>query len=445
MAVASILAALGIVELDRAVLSPVSFPVLSMLEVSAEAARSVLSTIAGSMMTVTGVVFSITVVALTLASSQFGPRLLRTFLRDRGSQFAFGTFLATFCYSLIVLRSVGSPDEVPTVATALGVVLAISSLFVLIYFIHHVASSIQASTVIAAVAAEIDEQLEHLVPEGAQEDRASSREGAEPHQGREDGARPSGACEAFDSDTSSSSVVAQSEGFVRVIDRECALRAAEAHDLLIRYEIRPGDFVTTMTEVARVTPEDRVTDDVLRAVHQSYVVGDHRTPVQDLRFLTDQLSEMAVRALSPGLNDPNTAIECIQRLGSVVERLAARRMPAGSMQDASGVLRVTMPEMRFDAILGSCFDELRSHGADDPDVAIALIDALGRAASRCREPDRIDVLREHLDETRDAFRRSSAAASARDRTRVDAAHRRAAQRIESAAPAQAGPRASHAT
>ena len=162
MTISAGLLAVAAVEIDRRVPPEATASIPWLSYVSAESARSVLSTVAGSMMTVTGVVFSITIVALTLTSSQFGPRLLRTFFRDRGTQISLGAFLATYLYSLVVLRAVENPERVPYIATAGAVVFAIVSVFVLIFFIHHAAIALQASSVIAAVSREIEAQIPSL-------------------------------------------------------------------------------------------------------------------------------------------------------------------------------------------------------------------------------------------------------------------------------------------
>ncbi|MCA9501839.1 MAG: DUF2254 domain-containing protein [Myxococcales bacterium] len=408
MAILSGAIALGMLELDRQL--PVgwgtSLPWLTRVDV--EGARAVLSTIAGSMITVTGVVFSITVVALTLTSSQFGPRLLRTFFRDRGSQVALGTFLATFCYSLLVLQAVGSAERVPQLATAGAVGLAIASLFVLIFFVHHAASSIQASNVIAAVADEIRAQVPTLFPETLGD--AKPRE-----------PNPEERVRIQRLDVAGRVIRARGEGYVRVIDETAILGPASERDLVVRLLVRPGDFVAQASGIACVDATsdlDPVVEDELRS---AFVLGDQRTPVQDLRFLTDQLSEMAVRALSPGVNDPKTAIECLDRMGGLLAQLADRAMPSGLRYDEGGMLRLVVEPTRFDEIAASCFDSVRCHGAEDPQVVVAVFAALRAGLVEGIEPARIPVLETHAREMHAAFRRSRSSASERDRAAVDAA------------------------
>ena len=382
-------------------------------QTDADGTRAVLSVIAGSMITVTGVVFSITIVALTLASSQFGPRLLRTFLRDRSNQVAFGVFVSTFLYSLLVLRSVTS-DDVPHLASTVAVILVLASLFVLIYFIHHTASAIQASSVISAVAAEIDEQMTSLFPESigrGDEATTSAEEQALLERLREDGAV----------------VRAPASGFVRLVDETRLLRLTKAHDVAVSLSVRPGDFVCEDEPMARAGPANRVTDALAAALADCLVLGEHRSAVQDLGFLTGQLAEIAIRALSPGVNDPRTAMDCIERLGAVVRRAAGRRMPAAARHDDGGRLRVVAPPATFEQVAGSCLDAVRRHGAGHVEVVVKLLYVIGRAGEDAPAARR-RVLARQADETIRAFA-LAATPTARDRHAVDQAFEAASNRL----------------
>lgn len=371
-----------------------------------EGSRAVLAAVVGSIITVTGVVFSVTIVALTLASSQFGPRLLRSFLRDRGNQVVLGALVATFLYNLLVLRAVGREDRVPHLATLAGVALAVVSLFVLIYFVHHSASSIQASSVIAAVADEIDERLPSLFPErlgegvpvpsGADEVRERLAE-----QGR--------------------GAFSISQGYVRLVDTDAVLELAVEHDLRIELCRRPGDFVCAGSLLARIGPEEKLDDAVVSKLVAAFVTGPSRTPVQDLGFLTDQLTEMAVRALSPGVNDPQTAVSCVDRLGAVIAALSEREMPSAARADGSGTLRVVSPVLSFEEVVAGCLDPIRRYGAGHAQVVEAVMGTLRELGAREVPSARRRVLVEHADELHRAFRRSTEAG--RDLARIAQAHR----------------------
>lgn len=415
MAFGAVVASFGLVELD-AIVDLRRIPWVASTE--AENTRSVLSLIAGSMITVTGVVFSITVVALTLASSQFGPRILRNFLRARANQIAFGTFVATFLYSLLVLRAVRG-EQVPHIASAVAVVFAVLSLFVLIYFIHHTARSIQASTIIASVAKEIDVLIPRLFPESREENQAQAgARSIEELQARlaKDGAE----------------VPATSDGYVRVLDDDAVLSTAVKHELFVMLRYRAGDFVCAGNSLARIGPTENVTDDIKSSLRESFVFGNYRTPVQDLRVLTGQLTEIALRALSPGVNDPRTASDCVQRLGAVVCATANRAMPVGSRSDDSGTLRVVLPHATFEEVVSSCFDPIRRYGIEHMQVVIALFDALRDAGECCRDPARRRILAEHALEIQRDFE-AQGRKSARDVARAQRAFEQAMRLLETQA------------
>jgi uncharacterized membrane protein len=405
MVVAASAAALVLLELDESLEVHQIRQLPWVQDVGPDGARSLLSSIAGSMITVTGVVFSITIVALTLASSQYGPRLLRNFLRDRGNQVVLGAFVATFLYSLLVLRAVDA-SRVPHVATAGAVALALACVFVLIYFCHHAATSIQASAIIENVVREIESALGRLFPEriGRGALREPEDEGA--------------SLRAVPQETRD--VLASASGYVRAVEPARLIEIAVEHDLVVELVMRPGDFAIAGSPLARAGPAERAGADVLAALHACFDVGRFRTPTQDLTFLTDQLAEMAVRALSSGINDPNTAIACVHRLGAVLADVACREMPSPRRLDDSGRLRLVTRATRFSDIASSCLDPIRRYGARDAAVVEAALAALGAASDRCPDPRRRACLREHAREWGEAFARSDLPRTERERARVAA-------------------------
>jgi len=294
----------------------------------AEGATAMLSTIASSMITIAGVVFSMTLVALSLASSQLGPRLLRTFMTDKTNQVVLGTFVATFLYSLMVLRAIRRADEgifVPHLSVAFGVILAVASLGVLVYFIHHVAVSIQADNVVARIGAELTESIDRLFPENTGK---SLGEGS--------------FTEAFGRDCCA--IGASEDGYVQLIDSDALLALAEEEDMVLRVERRPGQFVVKGSPLAFGWPGGRVDEKIKARIDGAFVLGSYRSPAQDVEFGINQLVEIAVRALSPGVNDPFTAIACADRLGAALACLAQRESRPWRHHDAENKLRlVTQP------------------------------------------------------------------------------------------------------
>lgn len=351
----------------------------------AEGASSLLGAIAGSMITIAGVVFSITLVALSLASSQLGPRLLRNFMRDTTTQVALGAFVSTFLYCLLVLRTIRRVDEVdfvPHLSVTGGVLLAVVSVGVLIFFIHHVSVSIQANEIVARVGMELIEEIDRLFPEHI--GRGTLRiptylpdAGFLDTFGRE--ARPVGSTE---------------DGYLQFVDEDALLELAIQEDAVIRIERRPGHYVVAARPLVFVWPGERVNDRLVDRITSAFSMDNQRTSGQDIEFTVNQLVEVAARALSPGVNDPFTAITCVDYLGSSLCRLAQRKMPSPYRHDTKGQLRVLSPVVTFPDVTDTAFNQIRQYGCSSPAVTIRLLETIAviagfvhrkedRAALRC--------------------------------------------------------------
>lgn len=351
-----------------------------------QGAREILSTIAGSMITVAGVVFSITVVVLALASSQFGPRILRNFMRDRGNQIVLGTFISTFTYCLLVLRTIrgqdGSSEFVPHVSVTVGIVLALASLGVLIYFIHHVSVSIQAPIIIARVAEEFDRGVERLFPEMLGESPPEEIESA----------NASHVPPALDLD--GGRVPSCATGYLQAIDSDGLIGVANEKDLLIKVNFHPGEFITEGSDLVLTWPRQIIDKNLITEINSAFILGAERTETQDIAFSVHQLVEIAVRALSPGINDPFTALTCIDRLGAALCLLAERKMPSPYRYDASGKLRVIAKVTSFAELTNVAFEPIRQYGRSSALVDIRLLDTLSVIAAHVRrEQDRRALVR----------------------------------------------------
>jgi uncharacterized membrane protein len=335
-----------------------------------EGARAVLSTIAGSMITVAGTVFSITIVALTLASGQFGPRLLRNYIRDRGNQFVLGVFTATFLYCLLILRTVrGGEDHpfVPGVSVSVALALALLGLGVLIYFIHHVAVSIQASQVIAVVNQELLETIDRLWPTQLGEEPETSAEQA----------RQIAAAKTAESQP----VAASASGYIDAVNGDALLGIARERNLVIALARRPGHFIVKGSVLANVSPVDAVDKQLEREINSMLTLSSHRTPFQDVEFAVDQLVEIAVRALSPGINDPFTAMSCLDRLGEALCRLAHRSVPSPYRYDDEQRLRVIARPAEFSGVVDAAFNQIRQYGSSSAAVLIRMLETLAVVAN----------------------------------------------------------------
>jgi uncharacterized membrane protein len=349
-----------------------------------EGARSLLSTVGSSAITVAGTTFSITIAALSLASSQFGPRLLRTFVRDTGNQVVLGTFVATFLYCLLVVRTVRGLEDtrvVPHLSVTVGVLLAVANLAVLIYFVHHVAMSIRADQVIGAVGDDLDDAINQLFPaqlgQGliAQTDEAAAT------------VAPAAAA------PDARAISLGRDGYLQVVDVTTLLALARKHDLVVTLRVRPGDFVVAGELVALAWPGARVDDARYAELAGVFILGRERSAQQDVLFVVNQLVEVASRALSPGINDPFTAITCLDQLGAALCRVARRPLPDGRRYDDAGRLRVIAEPVRFAELVDTAFDQIRTYGREHLVVIVRLLETIAKVGGATDAPERLEPLR----------------------------------------------------
>lgn len=336
-----------------------------------EGARSLMSALIGAMITVAGVVFSITVVVLTLASQQFGPLLLRNFVRDKGSQIVLGTFVSTFVFCLLALRTVRGNDPdifVPEASVTTGVALGIVSIGVLVYFIHHISVFIQAPHLIDVVYQDLDQTIDRIFPEQLGKPAA-----ANPTEEQDRKA-------ASQFDLGSGVVKSESRGYVNEIDSDALLSAASRHGLVVRLLRYPGDFVVAESDLVQVLPPEAVNHEVASKLNDAFIFGARRTSTQDLDFLFSQLVEIAVRSLSPGINDPFTAVIVIDHLCAAFCKLAARAMPSPYRHDDDGNLRVVASAATFVRLFDAGFNPTRYYGKKHPAVLARLLWAIATAA-----------------------------------------------------------------
>jgi uncharacterized membrane protein len=350
--------------------------------------RAILSAIASSMVSVATTAFSITIVALQLASSQFGPRLLRNFMQDTGNQVVLGTFISTFVYSLMVLRTINGVEEnefVPYIAVTCGIGLAIASVGVLIYFIHHSASSIQVDQVIKKVGSDLDDPIERLFPEKI--GRGASRQ----QQEQSITAIPP------EFDRVSCSIKAGNSGYVQALDDNRLMQIATDKNLLLRVQQRPGRFVVKGSELVRVLPEEKVNKQLIAQINNAFVFGSQRTEQQDIEFSIDQLVEISVRALSPGINDPFTAIRCIDQLNAALCHFAQREIPSPYRYDHNNQLRVIAEPITFAEVTDAAFNQIRQYGQSSVAVMMRLLEAIAVIASFTHRTSDQIALRRHAD------------------------------------------------
>ncbi|CAN5829092.1 DUF2254 domain-containing protein [soil metagenome] len=386
---------------------------------TAAGARSLLSAISSSMIGVAGVVFSITIVALQLASSQFGPRLLRTFVRDTKSQVVLGTFVSGFLYSLLILRRVhGEVDEqalfVPQLSILVAVAFAVAGLGVLIFFVHHTAVMIQAPTVIDAVARDLEHAIGHLYPREEEDGEAEREGGAAGAVWATPGRR------APEAGTARVTHAGRG-GYVEYIDLDALAETARQRGLTVWVRMIPGEFVGREDTVMLVSAEEAgpLTEETAGVLRGAYSVGPQRTLAQDAGFALDQLVEVAVRALSPGVNDPFTAMQATHRMGECLRLLARRGFPSEWVRDTEGRARVHTRRRARAALLDCSFGPLRQNAGKALAVLLTLIEAATRVVGALRDAEARAVLDDEVAQLR--AQALGAAATPRERARVEEA------------------------
>lgn len=354
----------------------------------ASGARSLLEAVAGSMISVCATAFSITIVALQLAASNFGPRLLRNFMQDTGNQVVLGTFIGTFIYCLLVLRTIHSEGDgyklfVPQLSVTVGILLAIISVGVLIYFIHHASTIIQASHVIENVSEDLHKAIERLFPEKIGRGGIDTEEQV--------GEIP------FDFEQEAYPVIANSTGYLQVINDEELMKLAQKHNLLLRIEYLPGKYIIKGCNLVMVFPGKKLNKKLAKQINNAFILGKERTEQQDIEFPINQLVEIALRAISPAVNDPFTAIRCIDRLAAGFCHLVQRDFPSPYRYDKNNKLRIIAESISFKELSDTAFNQIRQYGKSDAAVSIRLLEAIARISTYTDNPECQKVLRHHAD------------------------------------------------
>lgn len=333
----------------------------------AEGARSILSAIASSIATIAGVAFSITIVALVLASSQYTSRILRTFMRDRSTQLVLGVFVGVYVYCLLILHTLaGSKGEfVPSLAVFLSVALAVVAIGFFIFFIHHISSSIQASDITAEITRETLDVVSQVFPERYFDDKHDSppedMEKREWH-----------------------SIPVKVMGYIQTINLDALIALAEEHEVILKMDRGVGDFVAPHLPMLSFSGADSFKGTATQSLEQLYAVDTSRTIEQDPRFGIRQLVDIAIKALSPGINDTTTAVTCIQHLSVILAHIAQRQMPSPLHRDGRGSLRVIAKEPEFGHFVALAFNQIIENAEGNTEILVRLLDAIAQIAVATR-------------------------------------------------------------
>ncbi|CDH45198.1 DUF2254 domain-containing protein [Candidatus Contendibacter odensensis] len=371
----------------------------------AAGARGLLTAVASSMVTVAGVVFSITIVALSLTSSQYTSRVLRNFMRDRVNQVVLGIFVGIFAYCLVVLRTIRGGDEgafIPPLAVLTGLILAFVGIAVLIYFIHHISKSIQASFIIATAAQEtlaaVDQLFSQELGESAEEDT-------------------DGYLVKSFAEQAWSAVPARKTGYIESIDSDALLNLARKYQTIVRMEHGIGEFIVEGTSLISVAKRGGVDDATTDELNGVYVIGRQRVVEQDAAFGIRQIVDIAMKALSPGVNDTTTAVICVDYLTAILARLATRRITASHWMDDQRELRVMARGPSFESLLNEAFDQIRQNAESNVAILLRMLGSLQTIAVLTSSLNRRWLLQQKVEEIAEAAERTIV--SPHDRVRFE--------------------------
>ncbi|QDT64346.1 DUF2254 domain-containing protein [Calycomorphotria hydatis] len=352
----------------------------SKVEVSATTARATLTTICGAMFTVTGIVFSTTIVALSITSGQLGPRLLRNFMRQMITQVTLGICLATSTYCLVLLPHVDKVEDgvfVPHISISIAGILSIATLVTIVIFIHRVAYSMQAQNVVADVSADLNASIQRLFPSNMGDTLNSGEKGKAESEERKEQWKT--VWSKFD-EVETLKITSSKDGYLQAIDHERLFHFADLHDICIRILARPGDYVSDQQPFADLKQEQHIDNRDLLPLRNAFITGNIRTTQQDVECAIDEVVEIALRALSPGINDPFTAMTCIDFLSSSLRRFVGQQQESGLRYGPEEQLRLITRPREFSSILEACFNQIRQNSVGNVAVAIRLLEAISSIA-----------------------------------------------------------------
>jgi uncharacterized membrane protein len=343
-----------------------------------QVAQVILAGIAASIMTVVSIVFAILLMTLTLASMQFSPRIIVSFSRDRVTQWTLGIFLGTFSYCMAALPAARSlPHPFAPVATVLGaMVLALACVGLLLFFIHHISQAISVSHIVDRIAEETEAMIDELMPGRRRLIRLKDAEPLTPN-------------------PSEHAVCNEVSGYIRFIDTRRLVAVAKHHHISIRVLRRVGHFVPAGIPLMMVSKGNRLPPEGTAELLAAFDFGPTRTLQQDVEFGVLQIVDIALKAISPAVNDPTTAINCVDQLSRILIRFASREAPEDLLYDPPGIVRASIGWMRFERLLDAAFEQIRMYSKTDVAVSLRLLRALSDIAASTPDPEFRRILAEH--------------------------------------------------
>lgn len=422
MVLAALLLAIALLALDRNTQIEGISILGAVVPKGTPSASTLLSAIATSILTVTGSVFSIAIVAIQLASGQFGPRMLRDFMQDRGNQITFGTCCATFTYAVVVLWAIEDTAELsftPQISVFVGLLLTIATVGVLIYFLHHIAELVHADNLIARIGRDLEGSIDRVFSTPSNYKQPARRVLEIP----------------ADFAKGAIALQAQNSGYIQQIDYQKLLKLATHLDLTIKIQNRPGQFVVKNSIIACAKPANAKAPKALDSnklnakVNEAFSCGDQRKPKHDVEFPIKQLVETAIRAISPAVNDPFTAIRCIDRLSVLLCYILQKDNQSAHIFDPAGTLRLIIEPVTFEHLVNSAFDQIRQYGQTDVSVTLRLLESIETIAKQTRVAKEKAVLRRQADMIKRASQDPNNISESNDRQEVLQQYNKTAQAL----------------
>lgn len=355
--------------------------------------RSALLNIAGTVLATAGVVFTLLTLPLSTVAAQYGSRLLRVFLGDRTTQFVLGMFVGTFVYCIagaLSIPTVSVEYEAPQLTATLGVYLMLATFATLILLVQHISTMLQAPNIAAAAGAELREVVSAEISEqvtrgdgarGKVQTRLGLHAQPTPDAGKEKEGYP---------------VRIRSTGYIQYIDPEIMLTLAQEKNIVIHLRHKPGHYVQSGTVVAMIWPSDRVDQQFDKLVCRAFRIGNGRTPTQDIEYAVNQLTEMAVRAMSPAINDPFTAMTCLDHVGVGLAQFIRQGERASQYTDRDGKLRLVLEPVTFGELLNAAFDMLRHASCSNASVLLHMLAVIGVIGREANAPKARQLLLGHV-------------------------------------------------
>lgn len=381
MIISSIILAFLLIEIDSNIKDEwlVAYP--RIFGLGADGSRGMLTAIAGSMLTVAALAFSLTLSIIAQASGQFTPRILRNFMRDKVNQFILGYFVSVYAYCLIILRTIRGADEiqfVPSLGVVGGLILAIGGIVVLIYFIHHIASSLQVANIITDIEEETSEVIENIFPE---------------QMGEEAEEKEIISAKRMEERVNWYGVESLLSGYIQYVDTDRLMEFADKNKLLLRMKYGIGQFVAEGTTL--ISSTKKIDEDSIDTLNSFFNIYPYRTIEQDAGYGIRQIVDIALKALSPGVNDTTTAINCIDYLAIIVGKIAGRKLPTLT-RVKDGEIRVFVKSLSFRNYMEAAFDQIRINGKSNLAVFSRLLKAFSIVGEKTISKERKEIVKEHI-------------------------------------------------